>query len=457
MRMEKGIKNTENGNGGIQMEILRQMQSAVWGPWLLWLFLGTGVFLTVKLKGFQFVGIKVWWNATAGSLWRGEKRMKSQLFTSCTALAATVGTGNIVGVATALTAGGPGAVFWMWISAFLGMATAYAEVFLGIRYRHRNEDGTWIGGPFAYLEAGFGNRFPGIIYALFCVLASLGMGSMVQANSMADSLRFSFSIPAAATALAAVILTAAVIFGGMNRIEKTASLLVPFSAGLYLFFGIIAVLSRYENIPSVLGQILNGAFCPESVAGGAAGYGISQAVRNGVARGVFSNEAGLGSLSVLHSLADDKATPKEQGMWAVFEVFFDTIVSCTLTAFVILCLWKPEEGYSGSSLVAACFSRCYGWAGGMLTGISMTLFGFATIIAWFYLGKQAVDYLAHAAGGIRVASGLYGILYLGAVFCGCVGRLEAVWLFSDIFNGLMAVPNLLCILRLSGQIKLSDM
>lgn len=426
-------------------EILFQLQALVWGPGLLFLFLGTGAACTLRLRGFPLLGVRRWWKSTVG-VWRsGEKKEKQQVATACMALAATVGTGNIAGVATALAAGGPGAVFWMWISAFFGMATAYAEVYLGIRYR-KGEDS----GPYYYLDRGLGWRQASYLYALFCGLASLGMGSMVQANSIADSLQYAFSIPPWFCAVGVTLLTAAVILGGIRRISQISGILVPVSAGLYLFFGGTVVLSCYQQIPAVLAEIFSQAFGLRSVAGGAAGYTMAQAVRFGVARGVFSNEAGLGSLAVLHGASERSARPEAQGMWAIFEVFFDTMVSCTLTAFVLLCV---GESGGGSAAVASAFAVCFGRFGGWITALSMILFAFASMIAWFYLGKQAVSYLSASLGFFRKLERWYQGVYLMAVFLGAVSRLTAVWTLSDIFNGLMAVPNLLGVLCLLWEVK----
>lgn len=282
------------------MEALRIVQKMVWGPWLLGLFLAVGVLCMVRLRGFPIRHIRVWWGETVGSGGKG------QLLTTCTALAATVGTGNITGVAAALAIGGPGAVFWMWAAAFLGMALAYTEVYLGILYG---------GGPYVYLENGAGSCFAGKCYALFCVLASLGMGCMVQAGALADSLRYAASLPPLGTGIILAVLTAVVLFGGAKRIGWTASVLVPVSAGLYLLAGGIAVFSFYDQIPEVLGKIVGGAFGLadnagqtdgssilnfSGISGGMTGYGMAAAIRSGVSRGVFSNEAGLGSLSLIH-------------------------------------------------------------------------------------------------------------------------------------------------------------
>lgn len=444
------------------MEIVKVIHDLVWGPWLLVLFLGTGIFYTFKLRGFQIFHLRYWWKATVGTLGGGGEESKSQMATACTALAATVGTGNIAGVATAIAAGGPGAVFWMWVSAFVGMAAAYGETYLGIKYRYKGPDGQYICGPFVYLERGLKSRKMGLIYAFFCVLASLGMGSMVQANSISDSFTYAFSLPPLITGLAVTALTMAVIFGGIGRISEAASKLVPFSACLYMVLCGIVIFSCYDRVPGVFAEIVKEAFNLKSAAGGAAGYGMAKALSYGVARGVFSNEAGLGSLAVLHGSAG-KTTAGEQGMWAIFEVFFDTIISCTLTALVILCiagksgaagtLFYADGQTDGSAMIAACFSQCFGAAGGYLTAVSMALFAFATIIAWFYLGRQAVAYLTEHSGAGRIFLFFYGFVYLNAVFFGCVAKLELVWNLSDVFNGLMAVPNLIGILLLSKEVK----
>ena len=435
------------GNGALTgMELLLRAQKLVWGPGLLFLFLGTGVVCMLHLKGFPLLGFRHWWRKTAGMLGNGEKEEKQQVVTACTALAATVGTGNIAGVATALAAGGPGAVFWMWISALIGMATAYAETYLGISYRR--EEGS---GPYYYLKQGLGWAHASLLYAFFCVLASLGMGSMVQANSIADSLHYACSVPPILCGIVVTLLSAMVILGGIRRISQTAGILVPVSAGLYLFFGGIVVLSCVDRIPELMGKILSQALGIRSAAGGTAGYTVAQAVRFGVARGVFSNEAGLGSLAVLHGSSEPAAKPEEQGMWAIFEVFFDTMISCTLTAFVLLGM---GENGGGSAAVASAFAHCFGAAGGWITALFMVLFAFASIIAWFYLGKQAVSCLAEEASWFRRLEHGYAKIYLTAVFLGAVIRMEAVWVVSDIFNGLMAVPNLLGVLFLLKEVRL---
>ncbi len=441
---------------------IHQIHQAVWGPWLLTLFLSIGLYLTVRSKGFQIRGIGFWIRHTIGSLWKKDEKGEekphggiSQIQTACTALAATVGTGNIVGVATALTAGGPGAVFWMWISALIGMMTAYGETWLGIRHRFRSREGKWICGPMVTLKRGAGCPRMAAAYAVFCLLASLGMGSMVQANSLAETAEFSWRLPRFMCGILLALMVGLIIKGGIGRIAETAGRLVPWSAAIYLTASLLVLIQCREQILPVLYQIVSAAFGQEdaarSFAGGTAGWGMKLAVQYGIARGVFSNEAGLGSLAILHGAAED-TSPETQGMWAIFEVFFDTIVVCTVTALVILC-GASQKGFpleEGASLAVRCFSEFLGKAGEYAVALSMMLFAFATIIAWYYMGKQAAEYLS---GGEKGGGLWYLFLYLGAVFTGCVARLELVWELSDIVNGLMALPNIAAIWLLAGQIR----
>lgn len=442
------------------LNLIHLLHGAVWGPWLLLLFLGTGLYLTIRSGGFQFRGLRTWWGSTVGSLFQKKNKNSggvSQFQTACTALAATVGTGNIVGVATALAAGGQGAVFWMWVSALIGMMTAYAETWLGIRYRLRGRDGKWICGPMVTLRDGAKQPVLAGIYAALCLLSSLGMGSMVQANSLAETARFSWNMPGAVCGLLLAAAVGLVIKGGIGRIALTAERLIPWSAAIYLGASALVLAACWRQIPGVFVQIVTCAFSPatagESAVGAAAGWGVKTAIQYGIARGVFSNEAGLGSLAILHGAAED-TTPEEQGMWAMFEVFFDTILVCTVTALVILCA-AAEKGFpvrNGASLAVRSFSAFLGAPGEYTVALSMMLFAFATIIAWYYMGKQAADYLLGSRGG-TLRGRIYGSLYLGAVFLGCIARMEAVWELSDIWNGLMALPNILAILLLAGQIR----
>ena len=429
-------------------QTLQLLHEIVWGPWTMLLFLGTGLFFTVKSGGFQIRKLPYWWKKTVGSLGKGSI---SSFQTSCTALAATIGTGNIVGVATALTAGGPGAVFWLWISALIGMATAYAETSLGQKYRYRRPDGTWQCGPMVSMERGLGCRSLGLIYALFAVLASLGMGSMVQANAVSETLCYEAGMKQEIAAVLVTALTAAVVWGGIRRISRMTSWFVPLSAGIYFFFSVRVLVVCRRSIPVVLGKILKEAWTPGAAGGGIAGFLFSRSVRFGLARGVFSNEAGLGTLAVLHGAVED-TTPEEQGMWAMFEVFVDTMVICTLTALVILCAGM-ESGLDSAALTSFCFTKILGSFGGFLVSISMAAFAFATIVGWYDIGRQMFSYLAeYLCPGVNTEY-LYIILYLLAVWLGCICRLELVWLMSDLVNGLMAYPNLLSLWLLADHVQ----
>ena len=479
-------------NFGALLDLVHRL---VWGPGLLVLMLGAGILYTGKSRGFQVFGWKIWWRETIGG---GER--DSGFRTACTALAATIGTGNIVGVATALKAGGPGAIFWMWISAFLGMMTGYAEVWLGIHYRYRNERGIWIGGAVTYLANGLKSPWLGAVYGICCLLASFGMGGMVQANGAVQTLEFTFGIPEVIGTLAVGGLTAAVLAGGNERITGVAERLIPVASAVYVVCAGVVILTSYERIPMVFAEIFRYALLPQAVAGGVGGYGIRQAVRYGIARGVFSNEAGLGSLAGLHGEAKEEkcmavdgaggkcgyVTEEIQGMWAIFEVFFDTIVICTMTALVILCSSGGAAGLGamsldGAALAAWSFERVCGNMGEWLIALAMLVFSFATMIAWFYLGRQTLEAVLEVLDGMaekgnggkrvkRTTDGKmklesqqkkegrdriywwYFCLYSVCIILGGLTRLEAVWKLSDIWNGLMAFPNLLALFWLQRQV-----
>jgi len=448
------------GKGDGEMETwLKLMHGLVWGPGTLVIFLGAGLLFTIRSRGFQLLGARDWLGATVGALVRdsrtGREKGKITPFQSaCTALAATIGTGNIVGVATALTCGGPGALLWMWISAAIGMMTAYAETYLGQKYRYRKPDGHWMCGPMVYMERGLHSRGLGILYAGLAVLVSLGMGSMVQSNSVSTTLSYGLGLPSWACALGITALVALVILGGIGRIFRVAECLMPVSAGIYLLFSAVILLSCLPDLPAVFAMIFRDALRPETAAGGIGGFFLSSSVRYGLSRGVFSNEAGLGSLAVLHGAAED-TTPEQQGMWAMFEVFFDTIVICTLTALVILCM-EYRCGGAGGAQGAALAAKAFGWRlgqpGSLLVCGALVVFAFATIVAWYYLGMQNFSYFIGKLKGMSHLEKAYPALYLTAVFAGCVCRMDLVWLVSDLWNGLMAFPNLLALVLLAKQV-----
>ena len=345
-------------------------------------------------------------------------------------------------------------MFWMWVSAFLGMATAYGETVLGIRYREKGQDGGWMAGPMMYLEKRLGCPRAAVLYGFFCIPAAFGMGSMVQANAISETVSYVYGIPEAAVGVILVALVGTVLAGGGQRIFRVAERLVPLSAGLYMAASLAVIFLHAGRVPGVLMEIMADAFSFRSAAGGVAGYGISQCVSYGIARGVFSNEAGLGSLAVLNGSAES-AAEELQGQWAIFEVFFDTIVSCTLTALVILCVagsgTAAESGAeNGASLTSLCFFTALGSPGGYAVAVCVVLFAFSTVIAWYYMGRQAAEYLGGKISGKIPA--VYTAGYLLAAFLGCLGAMETVWEISDIFNGLMAVPNLAALVLLAGEI-----
>lgn len=353
----------------------------------------------------------------------------------------------------------------MWVSAAIGMMTAYAETSLGIAYRCKDGKGRWICGPIVYIARGLGKPGLSFLYGVLCLLASLGMGGMVQSNSAAETIHY---LTGLSPVCCAVLITGPVVFvawGGGSRVAEVAQRLVPVSAGIYILFAAVVLVTHHSRILPVFREIFAYALLPQAALGGAGGYGISRAFRYGIARGVFSNEAGLGSLAGLHGAAEG-TTAQEQGMWAMFEVFFDTVVICTLTALVILCVTGGGEKlavspYDGAVLTAYCFETVLGDAGQYLIAGSMVVFAFATMIAWYYLGSQTLEaalwqvreWIKLKDSTIQRIRAGYLILYGYSVFLGCVSAMTAVWELSDIWNGLMAFPNMAAVLILHRQIR----
>ncbi len=426
------------------------INSFVWGPYMLVLLVGTGIFITVATGFFQISRIKLWCSKTFGSL-----RTKSTAGKNITpfqavsaALASTVGTGNIAGVATAIVAGGPGAVFWMWVSAFFGMMTKYSEVLLAVHFREKDENGIHYGGPMYYIEKGVKAKWLAVAFAFFGAFASFGIGNMTQSNSIAGALQ-SFSIPPIVTGIVFAVLSALVIIGGIKRIATVTEKLVPFMAVLYFFGAIVLLVMNASAIPEAFSVIFASAFNIKSVGGGVMGYGIAQAMRYGVARGVFSNEAGLGSAPIAHAASESK-NPAEQGLWGIFEVFVDTIIICTLTALIVLTsgLYKTGD-LSGAALTAGAFELGFGSAGNLFLSISLICFAFSTIIGWSYYGERCLAYLSK---NNKVVTQVYRILFILSIVIGATLELTLVWNIADTLNGLMAIPNLIALLILSGTI-----
>ena len=470
------IRNKYINEGGLLMSNIEQVIASVndklnvfiWGPFMLAAFLLVGLMFTVRTGFFQVSHIHYWLDVTFLQLFRKEKHkiLKtddkhsiSQFQSLCTALAATIGTGNIAGVATAIAAGGPGAVFWMWLSAFLGMMTNYAENTLGIKYRYKNEKGDWIGGAFVYIERGLGKKWKwlAILFATFCALASFGIGNMTQVNSIASGLSHSFNIDPRITAVLLMFFVALVIIGGIKRIASVTEKIVPFMAIFYIMGGLIVIIVNAAHIPHAFALIFTEAFNFRAMGGGVLGYGIMLAMRKGISRGVFSNEAGLGSSVMVHSASDVKE-PVVQGMWGIFEVFADTIVVCTITALTILtsgvynmdeyikAIANGSKVVTGTALTSSAFSSVLPF-GDKFVAIGIMLFAFSTVLGWSYYGERAVEYLF----GLKAII-IYKIIYISAIYLGCTASLELVWNISDTLNGFMAVPNLIAITLLSGEV-----
>lgn len=410
-------------------------------------FMGTGLFLSVKNKFYQITGIKQWINLTIVDAFRNRKAKTevgsvSPLSALFSALAASLGTGNIVGIATAICAGGPGAVFWMWISAILGMMTCCCENILVIKYRIRNSSGEWVGSPMHYIRNGVGSEKLAKIYAVLLIGASLGMGNMTQANSACVSLGVLGIKPLAFAAVFAPLVLLSVS-GGLKRISLIAEKLIPILSAVFTGACLIIIFrNRFALIPCFK-LIVKEAFTLKS----ATGFGMAKAVRYGVSRGVFSNEAGLGSNSIIHASAECDE-PAVQGMWGMFEVMFDTILMCGTTAITLL---SSEIGVCGTNLNGidlcnAVFFDNFGTAGSVLLSVCLCLYAYATTIAWSFYGKSGAVYLFGEKAG-----NIYNVCFAAAAFIGCIMKLEAVWALSDTFNGLMAIPNLIAVLLLSRQ------
>ena len=426
--------------------------SFLWSFLLIVLLCGTGIYYTIRLRFIQVRKFGEGWKLVFGHLsLNGEKHEKGEMtpFQSiATAIAAQVGTGNLAGAATALLGGGPGAIFWMWVSAFFGMMTTYAENFLGIKYRYKDEKGQWKGGAMVYMERGLGCKPLAVAFAVCCLGASFGMGNMVQGNSMAVGLEKAFHVPAFLSGSLCMIVVAVVLTGGMKRIAIFTERLVPVMAAIYLAGAMLVLFFYRDRIAGAFALIFQEAFRSSAAVGGVAGYSMKQAVRMGIARGIFSNEAGLGSSVMAHAQSDVE-DPKVQGMWGILEVFIDTVLVCTITALVILVsqvpYWQAGE-IDGTTLTGMAFASVIPWGKEFLAGAT-ALFAFATMIGWFYFGAQTADYLA-GEKGVKV----YRFCYILITLPGCMIAPTMIWELSDALNGMMAVPNLLALFFLGKEV-----
>ena len=425
------------------LEILASISSFIWGLPLLVLIIGTGIYLTLRIGFLQIrllpYSLKLAFSKNQDTDSEGDISHFEALMT---ALAATIGTGNIVGVASAMLIGGPGALFWMWISAFFGMATKYAEAVLAVKYRVQDEDGEMSGGPMYYLERGLNQKWLGVLFALFGAIAAFGIGNLVQANSVAGVVHSTFNVPTWITGLVLTLFTALVLLGGIKSIGRVTAFFVPVMAAFYLIAGLLVLAMNLADIPAALILVFTDAFTGEAVAGGAVGA----VIRYGVARGVFSNEAGLGSAPIAAAAAKTDF-PARQALVSMTQVFIDTIVLCSITGLTIVLAGQYDSGLKGSELTTASFSEFIGSAGSYVVALGLLFFASSTIIGWSYYGEKCVSYLFSK----KVVSG-YRLLFVLAVFVGAVTSLDLVWTFADIMNGLMALPNLIGVLGLSGVV-----
>lgn len=444
------------------MAFLSELGKFLWSGPLPAAFLVVGLWYSFGSGFFQIFGLPIWLKETVGSLFRRKKRGKgagavTQFQALATALAATIGTGSIAGVATAIFYGGPGAVFWMWVSAFLGMMTSCAEKILAVRHREKGEDGKWRGGPMQYIAKGL--NLPGLakLFALFCVAETLVGGNLAQANSIATSLASAVGANKLIVGVVLAIIVSIVLVGGIKRVGQLSELLAPAMGLLFVGSGAIVIASHWQAIPGAFQQIFEYAFAPRAVVGG---YGMWLALRYGVARGVFTNEAGLGMSAIAHACADVEE-PAEQGMWGIFEVFFATLVVCTVTALVILTSGVYDMGQAlaqiqsgavpdemlGAPLTAAGFATLFGGVGEWIVAICLILFAFTSLVGAGYYGRRGLETLTSA----KWAIGAYQLVFPACIVLGAVGDLTAVWEIVDVFNGLLAIPNLPALLLLSPE------
>ena len=419
----------------------------VWGTPLILFLIGTGIFLTIRLRFIQVREFTTAWRMMFSKRNSDAKGDISHFQALMTALAATIGAGNIAGVATAISVGGPGAVFWMWMTAIFGMATKYSEAILAVKYRRLDEKGEMAGGPMFALEYGMGQRWLGIAFAIFGVLASFGIGNMVQANSAAESLYSTFGIPKIYTGIVLSVMTAAIILGGIKRIGKVSAFMVPIMALIYIGFGLAIIAMHIREIPACFYIIFKQAFCPTAAAGGFLGSAVAQTIQMGVKRGLFSNESGMGSAPIAAAAAISQ-NPKQQALVSMLGTFIDTLVVCTITGLVIVVTGVWTSGDTGVALTVDAFSKGFSHQiAGIIVSISMVLFTYSTLIGWNYYGEKCLEYLTGCKSVFY-----FRIVWVILVFVGCVWQLEIVWNFSDIMNGLMAIPNLICLVALSSVI-----
>ena len=457
-------------------EIVKVLNDFAWGPWMLLLLVGTGVFLSARVGFLQFRKFGYAMKNTIGKLFHKQTAGKGEVTpfqALSTALAATVGTGNIAGVTGAIAVGGPGAVFWMWLSALFGMVTKYAEVVLAVRYRERTAKGDWVGGPMYYIKNGLGQKWNwlAVLFSLLGALAAFGIGNMTQVNTIAGSINnaidafggntaavsfeaFGQTIPVSSIVIGAIVafIVALTLFGGVKRIGSVTERMVPFMAAVYIVCALCVVFTNLGSLGKIFVMIFKGAFSAEAALGGAFGITIMTTIQKGVGRGVFSNEAGLGSAPIAHA-ATSETDPVKQGLYGIFEVFMDTIVICSLTALTVLC--GVESGVdiawgqsAGTELISAAFATVFGnKIAALIVAVGIGLFALSTILSWSLYGTRCFEFLF---GGKGV--GVFQTVFVFVIVIGATLKLDLVWNIADTLNGFMAIPNLIALLGLSGVV-----
>ena len=457
-------------------DVVDKLKDLAWGPWMLLLLFGTGIYLSIRVGFPQFRRFGYVMKNTIGKVFRKQSAGEGEvtpLQAVTTALAATVGTGNIAGVTGAIAVGGPGAVFWMWISALFGMVTKYSEVVLAIRYRERNEKGDWVGGPMYYIKNGLGKKWTWLaaVFSILGALAAFGIGNMTQVNTIANSINsaidafggntaansvmvFGQTVPFSSLIIGGIVavIVALVLFGGIKHIGSVAERLVPLMAVVYIVCGFAVVFSNLGSVGKVFAMIFKGAFSAEAALGGAFGITIMTTIQKGVGRGVFSNEAGLGSAPMAHA-ASSESDPVKQGLYGIFEVFMDTIVICTLTALTLLCGVESGVGITwgqsaGAELISQSFATVFGaQAGSLIVAVAISLFALTTILSWSLYGTRCFEFLF----GTRYVP-IYQVIFVAIIVIGAALELELAWDIAETLNGFMAVPNLVALLGLSGVV-----
>lgn len=442
------VNRNDSGEVFMLADVLNRIDSIVWGPWLLILLVGTGVFLSCQLGFLQVMKLPRALKLIFFARNKGDGDIDS-FKALCTALAATVGTGNIVGVATAIKLGGPGALFWMWLAAFFGMATKFSEGCLAVKFRQVDDQGNIAGGPMYYIEMGLGKKWKplAVAFALFGIMtAMLGSGTTTQMNAIVSSVQAGFGVSTYITCAIVTILVAIITFGGLQSISKTASKIVPAMAVIYFIITVIFLVMNSAELPRAIGEVFSGAFNGTAAAGGFAGAGLMLTIRSGIARGLYSNESGLGSAPIVAAAAKTK-WPAEQGLISMTGTFIDTIIICTLTGLTIIVSGVWTGPTNGAEMTQAAFATTYGSLAPFILTISLTLFAFTTIIGWNYYGERCWEYLF----GTKTIK-LYRLGYIAILASAVFLKLEAIWSLADIVNGLMAIPNLIALLGLSGVI-----